>query len=107
MQNRIDIDGDQTRYEVGYGKPPKHTRFKKGQSGNPKGRPPRFSYEEDEAPLRRYLLEPMTVIIKGKKTEMSTIDVIIKSMIQKAVQGCPRTQKLLIQESGGLTALRE
>jgi hypothetical protein len=25
--------------EVGYGKPPKKTRFKKGQSGNPKGRP--------------------------------------------------------------------
>ncbi len=25
--------------EVGYGKPPRHTRFKKGQSGNPSGRP--------------------------------------------------------------------
>jgi hypothetical protein len=24
---------------VGFGKPPKHTQFKKGQSGNPKGRP--------------------------------------------------------------------
>lgn len=27
------------KYEVGYGKPPKHTRFPKGRSGNPKGRP--------------------------------------------------------------------
>ncbi len=26
-------------HEVGYGKPPKHTQFKKGQSGNPRGRP--------------------------------------------------------------------
>jgi hypothetical protein len=25
-------------YEVGYGKPPKHSRFKKGKSGNPQGR---------------------------------------------------------------------
>jgi hypothetical protein len=25
-------------YDVGYGKPPPHTRFQKGQSGNPKGR---------------------------------------------------------------------
>ena len=25
--------------EVGYGRPPKNTRFKSGQSGNPKGRP--------------------------------------------------------------------
>ena len=27
------------KYAVGYGKPPKHAQFKKGQSGNPKGRP--------------------------------------------------------------------
>jgi len=27
-------------YEVGYGKPPRDTRFKEGQSGNPRGRPP-------------------------------------------------------------------
>lgn len=26
-------------YEVGYGKPPEDTRFRKGQSGNPRGRP--------------------------------------------------------------------
>ena len=26
-------------YEVGYGKPPQHTRFKKGRSGHPEGRP--------------------------------------------------------------------
>ncbi|MCY3732928.1 MAG: DUF5681 domain-containing protein, partial [Chloroflexi bacterium] len=27
------------KYDVGFGKPPKHSRFKKGKSGNPKGRP--------------------------------------------------------------------
>jgi hypothetical protein len=26
-------------YKIGYGKPPKHTQFKKGQSGNKKGKP--------------------------------------------------------------------
>jgi len=26
-------------YAVGYGRPPRHTRFEKGRSGNPKGRP--------------------------------------------------------------------
>lgn len=30
---------DQASYEVGYGKPPSDKQFKKGQSGNPMGRP--------------------------------------------------------------------
>lgn len=30
---------DADTYEVGYGKPPKRSQFKKGQSGNPRGRP--------------------------------------------------------------------
>jgi len=30
---------DDPAYEIGYGRPPRHTRFEKGQSGNPKGRP--------------------------------------------------------------------
>lgn len=33
-------DGDQaSSYTVGRGRPPEHTRFKKGESGNPGGRP--------------------------------------------------------------------
>lgn len=30
---------DDSQYEVGYGKPPKHGQFAPGTSGNPKGRP--------------------------------------------------------------------
>jgi hypothetical protein len=30
---------DKPDYEVGYGKPPPHTRFVQGLSGNPRGRP--------------------------------------------------------------------
>ena len=33
------LPGRPRHYEVGYGKPPKQHRFKKGQSGNPSGRP--------------------------------------------------------------------
>ena len=34
------MSADQQRaHEVGYGKPPRHTRFQKGRSGNPRGRP--------------------------------------------------------------------
>jgi len=32
-------DQDGSEYSIGFKKPPKHARFKPGQSGNPKGRP--------------------------------------------------------------------
>ena len=73
---------------VGCGKPPKRTRFRPGQSGNPRGRKRREAYEETENPLRMYMLEPMKVSIKGKKVKMTAVDLIIKSMINKAVGGC-------------------
>jgi hypothetical protein len=101
----FDDEDDDDR--VGYGRPPKHSRFKKGQSGNPRGRKRRHRYEEEENPLRMYLLEEMTVKMSGRKVKMPAIDVIIKSMINKAMAGDHRSQKLLIQESGGLKALRE
>ena len=34
-----DDPGEGTSYEVGYGKPPRATRFQPGKSGNPNGRP--------------------------------------------------------------------
>lgn len=39
--NHNNENHNQNDYEVGYKKPPKHSQFKKGQSGNPKGRPPK------------------------------------------------------------------
>ena len=39
-RSRSPIPDDGARdYKVGYKKPPLHSRFKKGQSGNPRGRP--------------------------------------------------------------------
>jgi hypothetical protein len=33
------MDNSKSDYPVGYKKPPRHTQFKPGQSGNPRGRP--------------------------------------------------------------------
>jgi hypothetical protein len=100
----VHVDDDDA---VGYGKPPKHRRFKAGKSGNPSGKKHRIEYEEDDHPLRRYMLELRAVASNGKKIEMPAVDIMIKNMVSKALGGCYKTQKLLIQESGGLTALRE
>ena len=41
-------------YAVGYGKPPKATQFKKGQSGNPKGRAKRHQQLQDRSRRRNW-----------------------------------------------------
>jgi hypothetical protein len=50
-------------YEVGYGKPPRHTRFAKGQSGNPRGRP--RGAKNFNTLLEEALDEPVTVTENG------------------------------------------
>jgi hypothetical protein len=90
---------------VGYCRPPKHSRFKKGQSGNPKGRPRAVDYTGWENPLQKYLLEPMTVTVKNKKKKVPVVDLLIMNAIRRALEGCTKHLKLLIDGSGGLKAL--
>src|ERR1039458_7972946 len=41
------VKNDETTYAVGYGKPPRHTQFKPGQSGNATGRPKKAKTLDD------------------------------------------------------------
>lgn len=43
----VEQDSANADDKVGYGKPPKHSRYKKGQSGNPKGRPVRQTIDQN------------------------------------------------------------
>ena len=73
------------RYEVGYGKPPKSTQFKKGVSGNPKGRPKKpldFDHE-----LLREAKSLITINENGQRTRISKAQGIAKQLTNKALTG--------------------
>lgn len=78
-------NGKPEDYKVGYGKPPKATRFKKGQSGNPKGRPKNKRAEEIDA--LKILEEPVTATQNGRATKMQPFEAMLRQHVAKAVNG--------------------
>jgi hypothetical protein len=67
-------------YEVGRGKPPVHTRFKKGQSGNPRG--PRA--KNLPALLIEALDEPVTATIDGERREITKREAVVTQLVNKS-----------------------
>ena len=72
-------------YEVGYGKPPKHTRFKPGQSGNPKGR--RKRSKNLRSVLREALFKTVTVIENGQLRTMTRMEAMVTGLVAKGLKG--------------------
>lgn len=84
-------------YTVGYGKPPAHTRFQPGRSGNPKGRPRgRLNFATE---LREALTAPVTVTIDGEKRSMSRRRAMLERLLAKALAGDVKATLALIELS--------
>lgn len=80
-------DNEKRDYEVGYGKPPVATRFKPGQSGNPKGAKRKVRPSSISEALQIALLKRETVIIDGKRKRMSRLEIISERMVVNAAKG--------------------
>ena len=80
-------------YPVGYDKPPKNTQFKKGQSGNPKGRP-KGSTNPDVL-IRKLLLQPVTVTQNGKATKVPVIEALLTKVLSMAASGDHKALRLV------------
>jgi hypothetical protein len=75
-------------YAVGYGKPPEATRFKAGQSGNPKGRP--RGTRNLATDLHEELNETITVREGTATKAISKQRAMVKSLMNAALKGDTR-----------------
>lgn len=84
---------DETPSNVGYGKPPQQTRFKKGRSGNPRGRP------KGSRSLKSHLMKELDAIVtvneNGVSKQISKREAAAKHIVNKAACGDPRMIKLV------------
>ena len=92
--------------EIGYGRPPKATRFKPGQSGNPNGRPKGAKtrrFASGGYTLRDALLaetERIIVIQEGdQRVEMTQLQVILRRLGQRAMLGGLKEAELFLMHT--------
>lgn len=88
-------------YEVGYGKPPRHSQFKKGQSGNTKGRPK--GSKNFARTLRNGMNRKMIVSENGERRSITVHEAFVHKLIENALHGKTSDQIRLLREMERLT----
>ncbi len=78
----------------GYKNPPVHSRFQKGQSGNPRGRPKKTpDFLEDAAAI---LTAPVTGQVKGEEITLPAMQAMFRRLCRKALKGDNATLRRVI-----------
>ncbi len=85
-------------YEVGYGKPPLHSRFKKGCSGHPEGRPKGATNVKSE--LKRLLGAKTKIKVNGAVHSVPTSRALCLALIQKGMAGDVRAFSKIVEIIG-------
>ncbi|WP_112324397.1 DUF5681 domain-containing protein [Oceanibium sediminis] len=90
-------------YEVGYSKPPKHTQFQPGQSGNPSGK--KKGTPDLQTMIQAIGAEPITVIEGGAKKQIPKSAAVVQALYVKAMKGdVPAGRLLLATLANAVTA---
>ena len=90
-----DRDRDDDDYEVGYGKPPKHSRFPPGQSGNPKGRRKGSRGLKSDLEAELNAVHTITNSKDGSKMKDRQQRLAIKTLCRRAALGDLKAQGIL------------
>jgi Family of unknown function (DUF5681) len=76
-------------FEIGYKRPPRHTRFQPGKSGNPRGRVRGVCNLATD--VRRTLQTPVKLNEQGKPRRVSTQQAALLRLREKALKGDARS----------------
>jgi hypothetical protein len=80
-------------YEVGHGKPPKHSQYQKGKSGNPKGRPK--GSKNPMTIVKEVFDQIVPVFVNGKPKKLPAIAALAVKLLAAAMSsGDPKAIKL-------------
>jgi hypothetical protein len=91
QKNQGPVDEDE---RVGYRRPPKTTRFRPGQSGNPRGRPK--GARNLSTIVAAALSERVTVNENGRRRRITKLDAAVKQVVNRAASGELRATPLLL-----------
>lgn len=100
--NEIGDETSQAPARVGYGSPPRHSRYQPGQSGNPGGRPK--GGQNLKTLFNKILNEQVALRDGAKVRKISKAEAVIRSVVVGALRGDPRSMAILLrlaEQAGG------
>lgn len=89
-------------YTIGYKKPPKNSQFKKGKSGNPKGRPKGAKNKNPFDILSKALMKKVKIIEDGEEKFITCFEAIYKKLLVDAIKGKPSAMRQALKQIDSL-----
>lgn len=101
-------------YTVGYKRPPRETQFRRGQSGNPMGRPKKTpaptlpaGLSQESARILNLLSEGVSVVVDGRVRRVPCEEAVDRALIEQAMAGDIRAIKLVHERHAQALAAKE
>jgi hypothetical protein len=104
VKRKIPTKRNRSDYEVGFARPPKATQFKKGTSGNKKGRPK--GTKNIATLFRQEIYQGVTIVENGQRRTIPKVQAALKQLTNKAATGDPRAIQAIMNMASDLGDLK-